>query len=183
MDAKTKTLFDHLWITERDKQNEAYYAMIAMTDEPVDWAYEVWDETLANLTHADNHNRAIAAQLLSGLAKSDPEKRMLKDFPALFAVAKDERFVTARHTLQSLWKVGVVSLAYRELLVEALAARFADCVDHKNYTLIRSDILEALRKVFDVTGDETVRTTALALIDGVEDEKYRKKYAKMWKNA
>ena len=32
--------------------------------------------------------------------------RMLKDFDKLLAVTKDERFVTARHCLQSLWKVG-----------------------------------------------------------------------------
>jgi len=40
---------------------------------------------------------------MSSLAKSDP-KRMLKELDTLFAVTRDERFVTARHSLQSLWK-------------------------------------------------------------------------------
>jgi len=52
-----------------------------------------------SLTHMDNHVRAIAAQVLCNLARSDPENRILKDFDALLAVTKDERFVTARHCL------------------------------------------------------------------------------------
>src|SRR5215204_4947326 len=69
-------------------------------DKTVDWAYEAWDEIVANLSHKDNHNTAIAAQILSNLAKSDPENRILKDFDKLLTVTKDERFVTARHGLQ-----------------------------------------------------------------------------------
>jgi hypothetical protein len=61
---------------------------------------------LALLKIGDNHQRAIAAQALSNPAKSDHKLRMLKDFDKLMAVTKDERFVTARHSLQSLWKVG-----------------------------------------------------------------------------
>jgi len=100
MDKTTQTQLNNLWTDDRDRQNQAYYYILEATDKPVDWAYEVWDELLANLTHKDNHNRAIAAQILSNLAKSDPENRILKDFNKLLAVTKDERFVTARHCLQ-----------------------------------------------------------------------------------
>ena len=68
--------------------------------------------------------RAIAAQVLCNLAKSDPEQRMLRDFPALLAVTKDKRFVTARHTLQALWKVGLAGQVQRQMLVDGLAGRF-----------------------------------------------------------
>ena len=77
-----------------------------MTCKPVDWAYDLWNEVVENLSHKDNHNRAIAAQVLCNLAKSDPEGRILKDFDTLLAVTRDARFVTARHCLQALWKVG-----------------------------------------------------------------------------
>lgn len=53
------------------------------------WAYDVWDALLRNLAHEDNHDRAIAAQVLCNLAKSDPESRMLRDFGDLFAVTRD----------------------------------------------------------------------------------------------
>ena len=95
-----------LWSADYEAQNTAFHYMLSVTDRPVDWAYAVWDELVENLRHKDNHNRAIAAQVLCNLAKSDPKNRMLKDFPSLLAVTRDERFVTARHCLQALWKVG-----------------------------------------------------------------------------
>jgi hypothetical protein len=105
---------------------------------------------------------------------------MLRDFPALFDVVTDERFVTARHALQAMWKVGRVGKNYQELVVSALERRFADCVTHKNCTLIRYDIIECLRKLFDAVQDETVRTRAKALIELEGNAKYRKKYSTLW---
>jgi hypothetical protein len=101
-----RSQLDNIRSSDGQLQNEAYYFLMKETKKPVDWAYEAWDDLVAGLTHKDNHVRAISAQLLSNLAKSDPKSRMLKDFDKLLAVTKDEKFVTARHCLQSLWKVG-----------------------------------------------------------------------------
>lgn len=72
----------------------------------MDWAYAAWDELVAGLSDKDNHVRAISSQILANLAKSDPEKKILRDFDSLLGVTRDERFVTARHCMQSIWKVG-----------------------------------------------------------------------------
>jgi HEAT repeat protein len=106
MDDTTRAHWNNLRSDDGDVRYAAFMALLAITDQPVDWAYEVWNELLANLRHKDNHQRAIAAQLLSNLAKSDPEQRMLKDFDALFAVTRDERFVTARHSMRRLLMIG-----------------------------------------------------------------------------
>lgn len=181
MDGITRKSLDDLWSQDREAQNAAFFRILEATDKPVDWAYEIWDEAVANLSHKDNHNRAIAAQLLCNLAKSDPQQRMLKDFDKLLAVTKDDRFVTARHCMQALWKVGVAGPKQRALLVSGLASRFEECPAEKNYTLIRHDILQSLRNVYDATQDETIKTKALALIETEEDLKYHKKYAALWK--
>src|SRR5260221_12921782 len=97
MDAITRTNLDNIYAQDRDLQNAAYSYVIEATDQPVDWAYEVWNKLVVGLRHEDNHVRAIAAQVLSNLAKSDPENRMLKDFDVLLTVTKDARFVTAHH--------------------------------------------------------------------------------------
>ena len=125
--------------------------------------------------------RAIAGQVLSNLAKSDPEKRIFKDFDKLLAVTKDERFVTARHIMQSLWKIGVVGKEQQQLLMKGLESRFNECISEKNCTLIRYDILQSMRNVYDAVHDETIRQKALALIETEADVKYRKKYATLWK--
>jgi hypothetical protein len=181
MDSTTRTTLDNLRSADKQVQNDAYFAVLAMTDQPVSWAYDVWDDMLADLTHKDNHRRAIAAQVLCGLAKSDPEGRMLRDFDTLLTVTKDERFVTARHCLQALWKIGVVGTAQRETYLKGLAHRFQECATEKNSTLIRSDIIQSLKNVYEITRDEAVNNTALALIETEDDLKYRKKYATVWK--
>jgi hypothetical protein len=181
MDTITRTTLDNLWSDDRALQNQAFFAVIEMTDQPVDWAYDVWDMLVANLSHKDNHHRAIAAQVLCNLAKSDPAQRMLTDFEALLAVTKDKRFVTARHCLQAIWKVGAVGKSQQDMLVQGLEGRFNECVTEKNWSLIRYDIIQGLRNLYDGVQDETIKGTALALIETEPDAKYRKKYAGVWK--
>jgi hypothetical protein len=177
----SQTSLDELRSNNKESQDKAFLDLSAETAKPVVWAYEVWEELVELLGDKDNRRRAIASQILCNLAKSDPEKRMLKDIPQLLAITKDERFVTARHCMQSLWKVGVAGEEQRTALLDGLAARFRECAAEKNCTLIRYDIVESLRKMYDDTGDERVRQKALSLIESEDDLKYRKKYAGVWK--
>jgi hypothetical protein len=181
MDSITRTNLANLRSTDKELQNAAFFKLIEATNQPVDWAYTVWDEMVADLSHPDNHRRAIAAQVLCNLAKSDPEQRMLRDFEALFAVTRDDRFVTARHCLQALWKVGAAGKPQQRLLVDGLAGRFKECGPEKNATLIRYDIIQSLRNLYDAVKDEKIREKALELIETEEDLKYRKKYATLWR--
>jgi hypothetical protein len=134
------------------------------------------------LKHKNNHQRAIAVQVLSNLSKSDPAKRMLKDFDKLIAVTKDEKFVTARHPLQSLWKIAAAGNEFKKIVVQYLKDRFKGCIVENNCTLIRYDIIGALRKLYDQVHDEVIKNKALALIDTETDVKYRKKYAGVCKD-
>jgi hypothetical protein len=181
MDEVTRTNLTNLHSADRNLQNDAFFAILEATNQPVDWAYEVWDEMVASLRHKDNHVRAIAAQVLCNLAKSDPEKRMLRDFEALLAVTKDERFVTARHCLQALWKVGTAGKEQQQMVVTGLERGYHECISEKNCTLIRYDIIQDLRNLYDVVKDETIKEKALALIETETDLKYRKKYATIWR--
>ena len=172
--------FADLWCDDREQQGKAFEQVLKSTAQPVDWAYDVWDELLKQLSDKNNRNRSIAAQVLCNLAKSDPAKRLLKDFPVLFDVVGDERFVTARHALQSMWKVGCVGKKYQELVLAALENRFSNCVTHRNFTLIRYDIVECLRKLYDATLDDDIQRRAQALIQLESDPKYKKKYSTLW---
>ncbi|HEV7976997.1 hypothetical protein [Amycolatopsis sp.] len=172
--------FDELWVSDRPRQNAAYTELMAATEGPVPWTPDAWDEVVANLTHADNHNRAIAAQILCNLAAHDPAERILGDLDALMKVTKDERFVTARHSLKSLWKIGLGTPAQRQAVVKALEHRYGESASEKNGTLVRSDIVESLRRLHDAVEDPEIETVARALIEDEPDLKYRRKYAKHW---
>ena len=181
MDSKIRKQVDNLRSEERELQNQAFFYILEATEKPVDWAYEVWDELVEGLRHKDNHVRAISAQCLCNLAKSDPQNRLQKDFPALMAVTKDDRFVTARHCLQSIWKVGASGQEMQKIVVEAFEDRFRNCASEKNCTLIRYDLIVGLKKLYEEVKDENIKGKALELIETEEDLKYRRKYASVWK--
>ena len=183
MDELTRKHIRNLHLTDdADARYESYKYVLAQTHEPIQWAYEIWDEMLDMLEKGDNHQRAIAAQVLSGLAKSDPEKRMINDVEAIFKATHDERFVTARHSLQSLWKIAIVSPELLKIVTGRLTDRYNNAMNEKNGTLLRSDIIEVFKKIYDNTQDEKVKHHALSLIEKEEDPKYRKKYLGFWKD-
>ena len=98
MNPEARLHLNNIRSSDNDSQNAAYTYLMTVTEKPVDWAYEAWDELLAGLIDPDNKVRAISSQVLCQLAISDPENQMADDFPALLAVTKDERFVTAKQT-------------------------------------------------------------------------------------
>lgn len=168
---------------DADARRQAFLGLMHLTDRPVDWTYEVWEQLLAMLGDKNNHRRSIAAQLLANLAKSDPEQRMPDDFHQVYAVTYDPRFVTARHALQCLWKIALAKDTYQTMVMDVLSRRYKECLQEKNSTLIRYDIMVVMHKIFETTGDETVKKSALSLIELEEDLKYRKKYTSAWKTA
>jgi hypothetical protein len=182
MEISIKARFEKLNSDDKTEQYEAYQEIMTVTKSPVSWAYEVWDHLKADLTHHDPHKRSRAAQFLSQLAISDPENRMLEDFSAVWEVTKDEKFVTARHALQTIWRVGLAGGKQKELVLNHLIDRYNHCQDEKNYTLIRYDILVGIRELYNETKEENLKEQALELIGLEQDKKYQKKYKSVWKN-
>ena len=181
MDKAIRIYLDNIRSEDGEVQNKAYSTLMEKTEKPVDWAYEAWDELVEGLAHKDNHVRAIAAQLFANLAKSDPKGRMFKDFDKLLNVTKEERFVTARHGLQSIWKVGLAGSKQKQLVMKGLEKRFQECVTEKNCTLIRYDIVVGFRNLYDAKPSSEIKEKALELIELESDLKYKKKYASVWK--
>jgi len=181
MDEHMRTSLDNITSQDRTLQNQAFQDLMAASEPPAEWAYDAWDELVAGLSHKDNHVRAIAAQVLCNLAQSDPEDRMGRDFETLLNVTRDERFVTARHCLQSLWKLGLAGPDQQDRLLDGLERRYNECITEKNCTLIRYDIIQDLKNLYDASPDEIIRQKALAWIYLEVDPKYRKKYAGVWR--
>ncbi len=181
MDTTIRTHLDNIFSDDGQVQFKAYDYLMKESEKPVDWAYDAWDKLIEGLTHKDNHVRAICGQLLGNLGKSDPKGRMFKDFDKLLNVTKDERFVTARHTMQNIWKVGLGGKNAQILVVKGLEKRYKECIKEKNGTLIRYDIIVDLRNLYDATTSSEIKEKALELIELETDLKYKKKYATVWK--
>ncbi|HVY55504.1 MAG TPA: hypothetical protein VHC46_07080 [Thermodesulfobacteriota bacterium] len=82
-------LLETLDSQDKDRRYKAFTELLRLSDRPVSWAYEAWDRLLRLMKQGDNHQRAIGAQLLANLAKSDPEEKILKDINKLMTVTRD----------------------------------------------------------------------------------------------
>ena len=57
--------------------------------------------------------------------------------------------------------VGAARKEQQKILVDGLEGRFKECATEKNCTLIRYDIIQSLRNVYDAVKDEKVNDRAL----------------------
>jgi hypothetical protein len=89
---------------------------------------------------------------------------------------------SVRHSLQSLWKIEAAGNEFQKMIVKYLENLLKECIVEKNCTLIRYDIIEVLRKLYDHVPGENVKIKALALIETETDLKYHKKYTGAWKD-
>lgn len=177
MEKEILQLFSNLTERDREIQYDSYEELMKIMQEPVDWTYAVWEQLVQALTYKDGHMRALAAQFLCALAaKSDPEERVLEDFLKIWAVTYDENTVTARNTLQAIWKIGLAGQVQRDLVISYLAKRFQTCLDEKHPTLIRNDIVVSFKKLYDATNNSKVLDIVKRLIEEEQDMKYKKKY-------
>jgi hypothetical protein len=70
--APIQTLFEARDCGDREASYQALVELFAMTEQPVPWAYEVWDKLLTDLNDKDGAKRSFSAQMLTRLAISDP---------------------------------------------------------------------------------------------------------------
>jgi hypothetical protein len=69
------------------------------------------------------------------------------------------------------------------MVVKGLEKRYQESAKEKNGTLIRFDIIQDLRNLYDATTSSEIKEKALELIELEKDAKYKKKYAIVWKKA
>ena len=135
-----KQLIAQLYSKDKNIQGASYQTLMGLTEQVIEIDDEIWNSLLDILKNGNNTGRSIAAQVLCNLAKSDTKNRISKDLPKLFEAAKDEKFVTARHSLLALSKVGIVNDNLQKKVLDGLSKRFEESVEEKNCTIIRYDI-------------------------------------------
>lgn len=176
MDRNLMETYENLASKDDSVRMKALKTFLEATRKKVDWVDEVWDELIDRLEAENSYQRSIAIKVLCSLAKSVSEERLEAVLDSLLAHTGDEKFVTSRQCLQSIWKVAATSEQIREKVLRHLEGRFADCVQGKHYNLIRQDILQSIRNLYDCTGDTGVLRLAQELAARETEEKYLKKY-------
>ncbi len=176
MDQIAKEALERLNSAEDKIRFDALNHILKLTDEPVDWVYEVWDDLVRKLSNENSYQRSIAIMVLCNLAKSDRENRIEAVLDKLLAHTRDEKFITSRQCIQNIWKVAAVNSQARERILGHLENQFMSCEAEKHYNLIRQDIIQAISCLYESNNDAGILARAKDLVSREKEEKYRKKY-------
>jgi hypothetical protein len=176
MDADLKECFDNLRSTDDKIRLNALQTVLRLTDDKVDWVYEVWDDLIEKLDDENSYQRSIGILVLCNLAKSDTQNCLDGSIDRLLAHTHDDKFITSRQCIQNIWKAATTSEQTREKVLNHLENRYSECIEEKHYNLIRQDILQSIIFLYEEEKDETLLKRAQKLVLEEQDEKYRKKY-------
>ena len=176
-----EAIFKNLRSIDDEIRYPAFQQAYALTEQKVDWTYEVWEQLLDMLASDNSYQRSIALRLLCNLSRSDSEKRLTTLLPQILAHTKDEKFITSRQTLQEAWKIAWF-LPETSAAVEAhLQQRFLECGEEKHANLLRQDALQSLLTLAELKHDEGLMKATQALIESDPEEKNRKAYRALMK--
>jgi hypothetical protein len=176
MDELTQNLYTNLGSTDDQVRMDAFTQLLSLTEKQVSWVYEVWDDLLERLDHPNSYQRSIAIKLLCNLVKSDAERKIDHSIGELLTHTKDEKFITSRQCIQNIWKVALVSPDLKKQIIDHFERRFRECIAEKHYNLLRTDIIQSIRNLYDYQSDAGLLKIGSSLIELEEEAKHRKKY-------
>jgi hypothetical protein len=176
MEKKVKESIDNLGSTDDKIRLNALQTILKITEDKVDWVYDVWDDLVGKLDDENSYQRSIAIMVLCNLAKSDSENRIGASLNRLLAHTQDNKFITSRQCIQSIWKVAATSNRTREIVLAHLEKQFEGCTEEKHYNLLRQDIIQSMRLLYGSEKDDRILARAKEMVKKEKEEKYRKKY-------
>lgn len=178
MDPEIRMWLDNLGSVDDRVRLEALESVLRLTQDRVAWADEVWDEMTVRLEHPNSFQRSIGIMVLCGLAKSAPEARVCETLPLILEHTRDEKFITSRQCLQSVWKLAAAHGSLTKSVLGHLEIRFRKCVDEPHANLLRRDIIASMKALYDEGHDPAIWHGAAALVCEEPSTKDRKQYEK-----
>jgi hypothetical protein len=176
LDQKLRVIFDNLSSTDNAIRLEAFNCIMDLTEQDVSWIYEIWDPLVEKLSSGNSFQRSIGVMILCNLAKSDSENRLEEIIDVLLKHTNDEQFITARQSIQHIWKIGVGNNKIKEKITTHLVQQYRECETEKHYNLIRTDIIQSLKSLADSDLDPSLLSLVEDLIGEEKDPKHMKKY-------
>lgn len=109
--------------------------------------YAHWDTLAAKLDSDNSYQRSLGVMLLAENIRWDSEGKFSQVIDKFLTCCSDEKFITARQTLQSLTKVAMATNAYNQMISAHVAA--LDLSKHRanQQSLLKKDIAALLKKL------------------------------------
>ncbi|RDU24933.1 hypothetical protein [Anaerosacchariphilus polymeriproducens] len=182
MDALLHQLCEDVSSKNNTVRKAALDKLLEMTEEQVEWVYDIWDIMVEKLSSENSYQRSIAVFVLAGLAKSDTQLRFASILEQYLSKANDDKFITSRQTLQQLWLIAISQESLCSKIVDFLYENFINnrhLTTHGN--LIRKDIIYSLSEIYKKRPDQVNLDKFEILIHLKCDEKESKELLKFLK--
>jgi hypothetical protein len=172
-------LFNDLSSKEDDKRFNALTTIMEITESKVEWFDQKYEELIDKINDVNSYQRSIGLMVLCNLAKSDRHNKLSIHVEEIVKHIKDEKFITSRQCIQSIWKLAVINNENKAKIAKALSKRFIECEDENHANLIRLDIIGSLKKMNDEKNDVKIQNRIDELIGMEKNDKNRKQYLKV----
>lgn len=107
MDTQIQRYLIDLHTKNNTLRKQAFDALMKLTEIKVDWAGEAFDVLALKLDSSNSFQRSIGMMLLSNLTKSGIESKLAKIIERYLSRLDDEKFITARQSIQACYKAAV----------------------------------------------------------------------------
>lgn len=172
MNAEILKYLNELSLKDNTTRKQAFDELLKLTESKVDWADEAFNVLAPKLESPNSFQRSIAMMLLSNLAKSGIENRMADILPAYLARLDDEKFITARQSIQACYKAAICCYSKRDEIINRLFSLYNSSrhiATHAN--LIQKDIVTSLYTIYKECPDSVDAEKLKTCIAQTDDKK------------
>ncbi len=176
MSMKTKDYLFDLFAKLKLKDNEIRYAafleLLEITESPVNWVYDYWDELVGKLNSDNSFHRTIGLQLLANLTKSDSQMKMFDFLTEYVNHFEDDKFITSSQCINFSWKIAIVNDNYCRRIIDELEYTYYENKHNNSHAnLIKREVIYALLKIWKIKREKSVYDLVNKLVNSETDAK------------
>lgn len=109
------------------------------------FVYEYWDELEKKLESSNSYQRNIGLKLIAENVRWDKEGKFRKTLAKYLSCCLDEKFITARQTIQGLASVITATSEYNDKIKRSLTKLSLDKYKNSQQKLLKQDISSILK--------------------------------------
>ena len=145
------------WLNEKDDDiRYATFLLLQMLSQKDDRVYKHWDTFVGKLDHENSYQRSLGIMLIAENITWDKDEQFAKICSAYLDHCDDEKFVTARQSIQGIKKIVRQTNQYRKEIIDRLVGLDFEKRKDTQKGLLLLDTVEVLGELYQEEKDEKI---------------------------
>jgi hypothetical protein len=128
-----------------DKRRYCAFLLLQAYSKMQPHVYEYWDVLAKKLDSDNSYQRSLGIMLIAENVRWDKEDKFGAIFEKYMSCCRDEKFITARQTIQGLETIMKATGKYNEAIKKALAGLVFSIYKENQQKLLKKDVESALK--------------------------------------